>query len=79
MNNNSMIDTLGQEYIRSDSRKFDYITAKKSLKFFNAKSIPSPSFDLPSGVSSVRFIANLDLIEGINENDSQLLGNAGLL
>ena len=73
-----VFDTLGQEYIRSDSKKFDYSTAKKSLKIFNAKNIPSPDFNLPSGVSSVRFISNLDKIEGLSEIDTKLLENTGL-
>lgn len=72
-----VFDTLGQEFIRSDSRKFDYSTAKKSLKFFNAKSIPSPDFNLPPGVSSVRFTANLDLVEGLSEGELSLLTNVG--
>jgi hypothetical protein len=74
-----VFDTLGQEFIRSDSRKFDYSTAKKSLKFFNAKSIPSPDFNLPTGVTSVRFIANLDSVKGLSEKDTRLLENVGFL
>jgi hypothetical protein len=73
-----VFDTLGQSYIRSDLRKFDYLTAKKSLKFFNAISVPSPNFNLPPGVSSVRFIANIDQTNGVNEADLKLLSDAGL-
>jgi hypothetical protein len=73
----TVFDTLGEGYIRSDLKKFDYSTAKKSLKFFNAKNIPSPDFNLPYGVSSVRFTVNIDSVEALNENDSKLLKNAG--
>jgi len=72
-----VFETLGQGYIRSDARKFDYSIAKKSLKFFNASSIPSPNFNLPQGVTSVRFTANLDSIDGLGESDSNFLKNSG--
>lgn len=74
-----VFDTLGQNYAMSHSRKFDYSTAKKSLKFFNAESVPSPDFRLPVGVSSVRFTANLDETVSLNNSDSKFLINAGLL
>ncbi len=72
-----VFETLGQGYIRSDTRKFDYSIAKKSLKFFNATSIPSPNFNLPPGVSSVRFTANLDSVGDLSEDDSNFLKNSG--
>jgi len=74
-----VFDTLGQNYAISHSRKFDYLTAKKSLKFFNAERVPSPDFRLPIGVSSVRFTANLDETVSLNNSDSKSLIIAGLL
>ena len=72
-----IFDTLGNEYIQSDLRKFDYSTAKKSLKFFNATSIPAPNFNLPSEVSSVRFTVNLDSVKGLGEHDAKSIVQAG--
>jgi hypothetical protein len=51
---------LGSDWPAAMSTRFDRQLAQASIAFFDARAVPSPSPDLPRGVSDVRFRASLD-------------------
>jgi Putative PD-(D/E)XK family member, (DUF4420) len=52
--------TLGNTWQGANNVKFDYETAKQSLRFYDGTQIPKVSMPLPNEVSQVSFVANLD-------------------
>lgn len=70
-----IINTLGDEYEKSNTVYFDYITGKDSLAFYNSTDIPKiKKEDVPPFVSSVKFDANLTHIDNIRNKGISFKG-----
>ena len=59
--------TLGIDIEKINQTKFDYETAKESLKFYNSLEIPKIEIqNIPNAVNNVKFTSNLDNCESLN-------------
>lgn len=58
--------SLGKHWCRWRELSYDYNRAIASLAFFDARSVPKPVTPVPPGVSEIKFVADLSLIERID-------------
>ena len=59
--------SLGIDIDKINQTKFDYESAKESLKFYNSLEIPKIEIqNIPNAVNNVKFTSNLDNCESLN-------------
>lgn len=69
-----VVQTLGSSWRSARDERFDRQVGEASLAFFDPLTIPRVSADLPSGVSHVRFIANLTDIPPVDTREYRAEG-----
>ncbi|MCZ7554569.1 MAG: PD-(D/E)XK motif protein [Anaerolineales bacterium] len=70
----TVAQTLGDTWYYANDDLFDYELAKKSLEFFDVRSVPSVNRAVPAGVSHVRFQADLTNTEPISRREYRGMG-----
>ncbi|WP_309707467.1 PD-(D/E)XK motif protein [Armatimonas sp.] len=64
----SVAATLGDSWRLASDERFDIELAKQSLRFYDAKNVPSIPPDIPPGVSNIRFVSDLTNVTQIDLN-----------
>jgi hypothetical protein len=65
----TIADTLGETFAQAQRQRFDWERAVKTLGYFDAAHIPSIEPPLPSGVTQVRFLSDLEWLSAIDPAD----------
>lgn len=68
------IESLGGGIVEGRSAMFDKETARDSLMYYDANSIPKPSRTMPIGVSKVRFLSDFDFAKQLDFGEVNLKG-----